>query len=47
MTLDAFTRSAQLGTVAGGLLFLFVAVMLMRFAWSLKRSPRDDRKEAA
>lgn len=42
MTLDAFTLSARLGTAAGGMLFLFVAVMLARFAWSLKRSPRDE-----
>ncbi len=30
------------GTVAGGLLFVTVAVVLVRFAWSLKRSPRDE-----
>jgi len=30
------------GTVAGGLLFVTVAVVLLRFVWSLKRSPRDE-----
>ncbi len=30
------------GTVAGGLLFVTVAVVLVRFVWSLKRSPRDE-----
>lgn len=30
------------GTVASGLLFVTVAVVLLRFAWSVKRSPRDE-----
>lgn len=40
--MSGYTFSEWFATGVGALLFLAVAVVLVRCAWSLKRSPRDE-----
>ena len=40
--MDGYTLTEWIATGAGALLFGIVAVVLVRFVWSLKRSPRDE-----